>query len=365
MPFSRRDLLAGLLTTAPLFAAKPHAEIALAGGKIYPSPHQPSIPEGVVILRDGFVAAVGPVNKTHIPSKALVVDCRGAFVLPGFTNASVDLSGRQWTPAAKLPAAALADHMEATLNRWGFSFAYDMAVTPNTADLIRRIEANHLPGPTIRRAARDADADALLLSLSDPIEKIRTTTAEAHRRQKLAFARPTSRQEALNAVLGGADVLIHPPPRSFSFEPQLLREMIDRKVAFVPALHLYELEAQTLGLDAEESQAWVLTAQDQVRAFAAAGGQILFGTNIGTGSDCNPTREYLLLAESGLLPMQILATLTTAPSGRFAESRVRGQLAPGFVADVTVLQADPAEDVRNFAAVRLNLRNGRVLFRTT
>jgi imidazolonepropionase-like amidohydrolase len=96
--------------------------------------------------------------------------------------------------------------------------------------------------------------------------------------------------------------------------------------------------------------------------FAALGGQVLFGTDVGYMTDYDPTREYELMASAGLMPMQILASLTTTPAARWNEQSRRGRIAAGSDADLVVLEADPADSPRNFAAVRCVIRGGQVIY---
>ena len=79
-------------------------------------------------------------------------------------------------------------------------------------------------------------------------------------------------------------------------------------------------------------------------------------------TDYDPLEEFILMKDAGLTPMQILASLTTAPAARFKESDKRGTIAPGMEADLVVLNADPSEDVTNFANVRFTIRGGRIIF---
>jgi imidazolonepropionase-like amidohydrolase len=101
----------------------------------------------------------------------------------------------------------------------------------------------------------------------------------------------------------------------------------------------------------------------QTGEFIKAGGQVLFGTDVGYMTDYDPSEEYVLMSEAaGLTAMQILSSLTTAPAQRFNEAGWRGRVAVGMDADLVVLDADPALDVRNFAKVRRTIRGGRVVF---
>jgi imidazolonepropionase-like amidohydrolase len=89
---------------------------------------------------------------------------------------------------------------------------------------------------------------------------------------------------------------------------------------------------------------------------------VLFGTDVGYMTDYDPVREYELMAMAGLTPMQILASLTTTPAARWKEQDRRGRVASGMDADLVVLDADPADSPRNFAAVRCVIRRGEVIY---
>ena len=73
-------------------------------------------------------------------------------------------------------------------------------------------------------------------------------------------------------------------------------------------------------------------------------------------------RGLTLLSRAGLTPMQILASLTTAPAARWRQENRRGRVSPGFDADLVVLNADPATDVSHFANVKCTFRRGREIF---
>jgi imidazolonepropionase-like amidohydrolase len=101
----------------------------------------------------------------------------------------------------------------------------------------------------------------------------------------------------------------------------------------------------------------------QLSAWLASGGEVLFGTDVGYMNDYDPGDEYALMAEAGMSPTQILASLTTTPAAKFGDSGRLGRIAPGFVADLVILSEDPLSDVRAFAAVAYTIRDGRVIYR--
>jgi imidazolonepropionase-like amidohydrolase len=68
------------------------------------------------------------------------------------------------------------------------------------------------------------------------------------------------------------------------------------------------------------------------------------------------------MAQAGMSAMQILASLTTAPAARWSEQQRRGRLSPGMDADLVVLEADPAKDVKHFAKVKCAVRGGQLIY---
>ena len=78
-----------------------------------------------------------------------------------------------------------------------------------------------------------------------------------------------------------------------------------------PALKLMRYELKKQDVPPAITQRLINVFVDHVRRFSAAGGQILFGTDVGYMDDFDPTEEYQLLSKAGLTPMQILASLTT------------------------------------------------------
>ncbi len=100
----------------------------------------------------------------------------------------------------------------------------------------------------------------------------------------------------------------------------------------------------------------------QVREFHEAGGEILFGTDVGFIPDYDPAEEYVSMQLAGMSGHDILRSLTSAPARRFTGAEQTGRIAVGADADLVVLEGDPIADVRNFVRVRHTIRAGRVIY---
>jgi imidazolonepropionase-like amidohydrolase len=385
--------------------------IALTGGTIYASPTADPIPDGVVVIVNDKIAAVGRRGSVPVPEGATAVDCSGLTLAPGFWNSHVHFMERKWADAANIPALELEVQLRDMLTRYGFTSVFDTGSPwENTRRIRERIESGEVPGPRIRstgegllgkgwlppeavlrtlgvmlfsvpevtdagealaasRRILDGGTDGLKLFAAAqfppfatlPGEAIRAAVEEAHRRGKPVFVHPTSREGLLAAVAGGIDVVAHTTPQSGPWDESVVAAMGQRNVSLIPTLKLWKY---LLRHDrASMSDAQGRTAVEQLRAWLDSGGSILFGTDVGGMDDYDPSDEYVLMAEAGMTFRQILASLTTAPAEKFGESSRLGRIAPGLAADVVVLNGDPSRDVRAFAAVRYALRDGNIIYR--
>jgi imidazolonepropionase-like amidohydrolase len=383
------------------------ADLALVGGKIYPSPTEPLIEDGTVLVHDGRIYAVGPRAKIKPPSGATVLDCKGLIVVAGFWNSHVHFFERKWASAATIPAAELSRQLQDMLTRYGFTSVSDIgSMWENTRRLRDRIESGEVPGPRIRSTGEalvppgalpsaqvvslmgamnfpapeiadaaqaaaaskkllDEGVDGIKLSASSPRSgslpesAIQAAVNEAHRLGKPVFVHPNSGADVLAAVRAGVDVIAHTTPHSGPCDETILAAMREWRVALTPTLTLWKYYARHDRLSTQERI--VKSEIGQLRAWVASGGTVLFGTDLGA-VDYDPTEEYALMAEAGMSFRQILASLTTAPAERFGDSRGSGHIAKGLQADLVVLNGDPAQDVTALSKVRYTIRRGKVIY---
>ena len=401
--------LAPLLALSAVAPAQTRA-LALVGGTIYADPAAPPLRNGVVLIRDGTIAAVGTRGAVQVPNGAETIDCSGLTITAGFWNSHVHFTERKWANAARVGAPELASQLQGMLTSYGFTSVFDTgSMWENTKRIRDRIESGELTGPRIRstgeileppggtppdlvlditgamhvklpEVAGAADARAAAGALLDagvdgiklyartwappivvmPPDAVRGAVDEAHRRGKLAFAHPSNRDGLLNAVRGGVDILVHTTPQMGPWNDALVDEMIAARVTLIPTLKLWRYELRHDRESIRDQFAGV--GVGQLRAWRQRRGAVIFGTDVGYMNDYDPTDEYLLMKEAGMTSRDILASLTTAPAERFGASSHAGRVAAGLDADLVVLAADPAADVRAFAAVRHTIRGGRVIY---
>jgi imidazolonepropionase-like amidohydrolase len=397
------------------FAQSPMSEnayLALVGGTIYVNPTEEPIRDGVVLIHGLKIAAAGSREQVQIPPTAQKLDCSGRTITAGFWNSHVHFFERKWANVGSIPAPELGRQLQEMVTRYGFTSVFDLgSMWENTRRLRDRIEAGEVPGPRIRStgealvapkavpperilsmlgfmafpapeiasaqqaaaAARkllDEGVDGIKVHLQPPpppnppfpLSAIPAAVSEAHRAGKPIFVHPNTGADVLDAVRAGVDVVAHTTPRSGPWDETIIEAMKERRVALTPTLTLWKYLLRHDRLSTQEEL--VNTAVGQLRAWVAAGGTVLFGTDLGA-IKYDPSDEYALMAEAGMSFRQILASLTTAPAERFGESKQLGQVAPGFQADLVILKDDPSRNIRVLTLVEYTLRAGKIIYRAS
>ncbi len=378
--------------------------LALVGGTVIPGPAENAVPNGVVLVRGGVIVAVGSKTDVKVPPEAKTIDCSGAVVTAGFQNSHVHFTEPKWADAGRLSAEVLTKQFQDMLTRYGVTTAVDTgSFLDNTLALRKRIESGEVAGPRVLTAGtplypvngipyylRGSVPDELLAQLPQPatpaeavalvkqhiaagadiiklftgswvkrsldgvmtmrLDVVKAAADEAHREGHLVYTHPSNMAGFKIALDGGVDVLGHAIEDTRGWDASYIPRMMSARMSLVPTLNLFSGDSNIEDILRE------------VGDFSRAGGQVLFGTDVGYQTEYDPTEEFLLMKRAGLGFSQILASLTTAPAARFSESTKRGRIAPGLAGDLVVLEADPAADVRNFARVRMTIRSGRVIY---
>ena len=416
-PVSASKLIAAIaafLSITSVHAANDADTWVLRGAKVYIAPDRPPLANSVVVIRGGKIAAVGAKDSVKIPPGARESSCSGGIITAGFQNSHVHFIGEMWNAAGKQPATELSKKMAAMLTRYGYATVFDIASDrDNTLAMRARIVRgevqgprimtvglpifphnglpayiDHLPRDFIERMPQPASADAAVKVVREnmsagaeatklflvtpqgrgvvkrmPADIARAAADETHRRGGLVFAHPTDMEGIEQSLAAGVDVLAHTTHGVETPWPDALqKKAVSNGMTLIPTLKLMGYELKKEDAPTDIAARLIAASVAHTRAYVAAGGQVLFGTDVGYMSDFDPTEEYVLMAKADMSPAQILASLTTIPAARWRESQRRGTVTANLDADLTVLDADPFTDVANFSKVRCTISGGKIVY---
>jgi len=104
-------------------------------------------------------------------------------------------------------------------------------------------------------------------------------------------------------------------------------------------------------------------ALQNLRKVWDAGIPVVMGTdagNIGTLHGPSVFREMEIMTQAGLTPLQVLRSATSNGAKAMGMERAIGTLAPGKLADLVILDADPLADVMNLSRIHRVIRDGKL-----
>jgi imidazolonepropionase-like amidohydrolase len=386
------------------------SDLALVHARIYPSPTESPIEDGAIIVHDGSIVAVGPSAAIKVPRHATVIDCQGRAVTAGFWNSHVHILTPGLLDAKELSSQQLTSQLQEIFTRWGFTSVFDIAsVLANTNTIRQRIKAGEVKGPRILTVgepfwiktpiyvkdflkanhinipevesvsqstervrqqihdgadgikifANSIEADGVLTM---PVDLAKPIAAEAHRAGKPVFAHVSNNQGIEVAIQSGVDILAHTTPADDLWTSSMVQRMITAHMALTPTLTLWDVEFSKGNGTPEDLYKGMSRAAEQLKAFSQAGGQVLFGTDVGYIEKFDTSEEFTWMSRAGMDFPQILASLTTNPAARFGFSSHSGRIAKGMDADLVVLEGDPAKDIIAFSKIHQVIRSGQLIY---
>src|SRR6266566_5190203 len=142
-------------------------------------------------------------------------------------------------------------------------------------------------------------------------------------------------------------------------DPQILAAMNDLQK--IPKEMLPERVAKAMNQPAPPKPSAI--ALQNLRRVLNAGIPVVMGTdagNIGTLHGPSVFREMEIMTQAGLTPLQVLRSATSNGAKAMGMERGIGTLAPGKLADLVILDADPLADVVNLSRIHRVIKDGKV-----
>ena len=376
-----------------------------------------NVPNQRVVIRGDTIVSVEAAGGPGVADEALRVDGRGLWVIPGIVDHHTHLGPGmdEALERALRGGVTLVETMAGDTRTDGeyqrrvlageldgpeISYASVMAgpafhedprfqgaalgYAPGKAPWMQAVTAETDPLIAVA-AAKGTGAEVLKLYAMMEAPVVSSLTAEAHRQGLRVVAHGTvfpARPSEL--VAAGVDVLTHAAYLSWEGAPSVRdTDSWDRKKGPYATVRpdgpeiTSVLEAMARRRTALEPTLWVFQQGDDVdtalvawaeavtrRAFQL-GVPILAGTDglIGDGRRALPNihGEMAALVRAGLSPAQALAAATVTPARIMGREATHGAVAPGHVADLVLLTADPLVAIEATREIRWVVRKGHLI----
>lgn len=393
------DLVAFAQQTEPVATGT----YALVGARIISGTDQAPLVDGVVLIRDGRIAAVGSRTDVTISDSVRTIDVTGMTLIPGLFDMHAHASQIEWAPAYLAAGVTTIRDMggeEAFLTAFRRTIADDGGLGPRV-ELAGLVDGPGDGGfgtvvaatPEEGRAIVDHYVDAgfrqiKLYSLLQP-DVVRAITARAHERGVTVTGHVPSALGLEAAVQAGMDQIAHLSVRGRPGTPDT-----DRVIALMGARHTVidptqawgELLGRPSTVAAESIEPGIALAPYPLAANyrsvmnrprnpgagtgPASGPSLLrvlrdHGVSIVAGTDgalpgFSLWREIELYVEAGFTPLQALQSATRDAAQALGLDAGVGTIAAGKRADLVVLTANPLDDISNLRQTAFVATRGRL-----
>lgn len=354
-------------------------DLVLSGGALIDGTGAPPVENAVVAVDEGKIVAVGRAEDVEDFRGAETYDASGETILPGFVNAhahSRDISleeTKEWARAGVATVRDLAgpeDEMVARREETSGDPEYPELLVSGPMITVPGGHPFPIYGPNYPALAVNGPEDAesevnrLLDAGVDHIKivasgradsgwpelsdaEIRAITETAHARDTRVSVHVDAAAGLRRAALNGVDDAAHSPRDTIPDD--LISLMVERDVALVPTIDVYQTIAEANGTAAEWNATTLPVMYDNLRRFEAAGGTLALGDDYGgyPGVELGMmTDEMEHWLAAGLTPMRVI---TAAAEGSATASGIEdetGTLEEGKAADILVVDGDPLADIR-------------------
>lgn len=384
------------------------AYTALTGATIIDGTGSQPVEDGVLLVRDGKIAAVGTRQQVAIPEGTRVQDVSGKYIIPGIINAHGHVGNTKGIEGGHYSRENVIDNLS-IYARYGVTTVISLGDDQKEAVLLRQVndstatgrarlfiagqvifgktpeealavvDSNHLMGVDFMKIRVD---DNLGTSQKMAEDVYRAVINRAHELGYRIATHMYYLEDARKLLDAGSDLIAH-SVRDLPVDDDFIRLIKQRGVGYCPTLtrevstFVYgdtaeffsdpfftrEFDATTIApLKDPERQSRISNspnaqtykkqlpvAMANLKTLSDAGVPIVFGTDSGV-----PTRfmgyfehmEMQMMADAGLTPMQILMS-ATRNAAEYMGLKDLGTLSSGHWADFLILDANPLTDISN------------------
>ncbi|MCI0475673.1 MAG: amidohydrolase family protein [Anaerolineales bacterium] len=399
------------------FSAIPVAADALVvtNGAVIDGTGAPPIPDGIVVIAENKIVAVGHAADFAIPPEARVLDARGGTILPGIINSHVHESTsplvRQFyflkrgvttvcdlaTPLTSIPRASTRTEyglvarvffsgpiINAPLGYPGTEeFLYPV---DNPAEARRAVTDLVQRGASMIKIALEpwnwklpwATATRETIPNLD-LDEVKAIVEQAHAHGKLVRTHLGTVEMLDLALDAGVDTIEHvplprleeiefqidAPNRDFAklapaYEAQLAR-IVQQKIVIVPTLDKIITWCEGYAVTEARKRLCRQYALTPVRRFYQMGGALALGDDSGFEARTGmPVAEMRRLLAIGMTPLQVIQASTQTAARVCGHGDELGTLEPGKLADVIVIKGNPLNDIEAMNWISIVIVDGQI-----
>ena len=226
----------------------------------------------------------------------------------------------------------------------------------NTDELLREINIQTGKGADLIKLYADyrwgKDGEALPTFSEDELAR---AVALAKSSGRMVAVHASTAEGMRRSIAAGVTTIEH----GDNGDAAIFKSMKEKGIALCPTLAAGDAIEQYKGWQPGQPEPERLQEKrTSFKAALAAGVTICMGGDVGVFAHGDNAREMVLMAAYGMAPMDVLRSATSVNADVFGISGNVGRIKPGLLADITVVEGNPAKDMRVLRKVRLVMKGG-------
>jgi imidazolonepropionase-like amidohydrolase len=186
------------------------------------------------------------------------------------------------------------------------------------------------------------------------LEDVRAIVGEAARWHRDVAAHAYGGEGAKNAIRGGVRSLEH----GMMLDDEALRLLVEHGTFWVPTLMVYVPRAPED--DTELRRKIVASHKAVFQKAMRMNVKIAFGTDAGAFEHGTQAREFRMMVDYGMKPIDAIRAATVRASELLRMEKQIGTIEPGKFADIIAVEGDPLADITTLQRVRFVMKAGQV-----
>jgi imidazolonepropionase-like amidohydrolase len=186
------------------------------------------------------------------------------------------------------------------------------------------------------------------------LEDVQAVVGEARRWHRDVAAHAYGGEGAKNAIKGGVRSIEH----GLLMDDEALRLLVSNRTYWCPTLSVYLPEQKED--DTEVRRRLVAHHKEVFQKATRSGVKIVFGTDVGAFEHGTSAREFKLMVDYGMSPLEAIRSATVRAAELLRLERTLGGIESGLAADLIAVEGNPLEDISALKHVVFVMKGGQV-----
>ena len=191
------------------------------------------------------------------------------------------------------------------------------------------------------------------------LDEIKLIVTTAHSAGRPTVAHASTVEGMRRAILGGVETIEHGDNGTL----EVWKLMAEKKVYLCATLAAGDAISQYRGWKkgVEEEPERIKKKRLSFKQAMDAGVKICFGGDVGVFAHGDNAREFEMMVEYGMNPLEALKSATSVNADAFHVNNEVGRIRKGLLADILVVDGNPFQHISDIRKVKLVMKNGKLI----